>query len=87
MNGYLIVSIVGLMFLIIYWYSYRTVTLEDKKRKDLWEKKRHLEMAFQARMKEKSEKRRQKFARFMERSNEIKQELKRLQNSKQMQAN
>ena len=87
MNGYLIVSIVGLMFLIIYWYSYRTVTLEDKKRKDIWEKKRHLEMAFNARLKERAEKRRQKFERFMERSKEIQQELSNLQSSNRIQAN
>ncbi|WP_324310593.1 hypothetical protein [Xanthomarina sp.] len=87
MNGYLILSIVALMFLVIYWYSYRTVTLEDKKRKDFWDKKRHLEMAFHARLKERSERRRLKFERFMERSKEIQQELSKLQNSNQIQTN
>ncbi|MCX7548197.1 hypothetical protein OS188_09550 [Xanthomarina sp. F1114] len=87
MNGYLILAIIGLMFLAIYAYSYRTVILEDKKRKEIWEKKRHLEMAYNARRKERSEKRRQKLDRFIERSKEIQQELLELKNSKQIQAN
>ncbi|MEO8934592.1 MAG: hypothetical protein ABI295_09800 [Xanthomarina sp.] len=87
MNGYLTLSIVAIMFILIYWYSYRTVTLEDKKRKAIWEKKRHLEMAFNARMKERAEKRRLKYEMFKERSKEIQQELTRLQSSKHIQTN
>lgn len=87
MNGYLILAIIALMFLATYMYSCRTVALEDKKRKDIWEKKRHLEMAFNARLKERAEKRRQKFERFMERSKEIQQELSNLQSSNRIQAN
>ncbi|MCX7551885.1 hypothetical protein [Xanthomarina sp. F2636L] len=87
MNGYIILSIIALMFLFFYLYSYRTVAMEDKKRKDIWEKKRQLEMIYHARRKERAEKRRQKFERFMERSKEIQQELARLSKANQIQPN
>lgn len=85
MNGFIIISIIAGMFFFFYWYSYKTVASEDKKREAMWKKKQELEEAFNARMKERAELRRQKFEKFMKRSKEIQQELLRLQNSKRIQ--
>ncbi|MFL0352213.1 hypothetical protein [Xanthomarina sp. GH4-25] len=85
MNGFIILSILAGMFLFFYWYSYSTVASEDKKRQAIWEKKRQREMAFNDRMRERAELRRQKFEKFMQRSKEIQQELMRLNKTKQLQ--
>jgi hypothetical protein len=87
MNGFVILSILAGMFLFFYLYSYRSVALEDKKRKDIWKKRLQLEEAFNNRMKERAEMRRQKFEKFMNRSKEIQQELMRLRNTNQIQHN
>ena len=87
MNGYVILLILAGMFLFFYWYSYRTVALEDKKREAVWKRKHELEEAFNRRIKERAELRRQKFEKFMNRSREIQEELMRLQNSKRIQPN
>ena len=87
MNGFVILSIIAGMFLFFYWYSYRTVALEDKKRQDIWKRRRQIEEAFNARVKERAEMRRQKFEKFMNRSKEIQQELMRLRNTNQIQHN
>ncbi|GGG54946.1 hypothetical protein [Bizionia arctica] len=87
MNGFVILSIIVGMFLFFYLYSYRTVALEDKKRADIWKKRRQLEDAFNNRMRERAELRRQKFEKFLNRSKEIQQELLRLRNNRQIQQN
>ncbi|PWK18236.1 hypothetical protein [Xanthomarina spongicola] len=86
-DGFVIISILALMFLFFYWYSYSTVASEDKKRAEIWKKRHQLEEAFNKRMKERAEMRRQKFEKFMNRSKEIQQELMRLQKSKRIQHN
>lgn len=85
MNGFVIISILAAMFLFFYWYSYTTVASEDKKRNAIWKKRYEIEEAFNKRMKERAELRRQKFEKFMRRSKEIQQELIRLNKAKQIQ--
>lgn len=87
MNGFIIISILALMFFFFYWYSYKTVATEDKKRQAVWKIKQQREVAFNDRMREKAELRRQKFEKFMRRSKEIQQELIRLNKAKQIQQN
>lgn len=85
MNGFIIISILAAMFLFFWWYSYSTVASEDKKREAFWKKRHELEEAFNNRMKERAELRRQKFEKFMLRSKEIQQELMKLNKAKQLQ--
>jgi hypothetical protein len=85
MNGFVIISILAAMFLFFYWYSYSTVASEDKKRKAIWKRKLELEEAFNNRMRQRAELRRQKFEKFMRRSKEIQLELMRLNKAKQIQ--
>jgi len=85
MNGFFIISIIALMFLFFYLYSYKTVATQDKKRQAIWKRKQQQELAFKVRMREKAELRRQKFEKFMRRSKEIQQELIRLNNLKHSQ--
>ncbi|TYA58266.1 hypothetical protein [Formosa maritima] len=85
MNGFIIISILAAMFLFFYWYSYSTVAAEDKKREAIWKKRHELEEAFNKKMRERAELRRQKFEKFMRRSKEIQQELIRLNKMKQIQ--
>ena len=87
MNGYLMLSIVTLIFLVIYLYSYQSVAMENKKRKAILEKKRHLQLAINARQKERVDRRHEKLERFIERSIEIRRELVRLKNTSRVKSN
>lgn len=87
MNGYLMLSIVTLIFLVIYLYSYQSVAMENKKRKAILEKKRHLQLAINARLKELADRRHEKLERFIERSIEIRRELVKLKNTSRVKSN